>query len=149
MAEQTRSRLVAGQMSTSFSWTDHPIVFGDESVWTMGEIADGWRRHIERFRDELPKTLEDHTVWVVHDWAAALHLRDFLSRAASELPDAERRRAEHVIGRTDDVFREMSELDVGGLLRKFLMELHPSGPLDWWWSLIPTRGPVREELQGG
>lgn len=138
-----------GQMNrTPRPWGEHPILFGDGSVLAMGQVADGWRQHVERFQDELPKTLDDRTVWGAHDWAAALYLRDALSRAQGELRATERDLAEQAIAEADEQYREMSELDDDGLLFRFLMELKPADPRGWWWRMIPKRGPVREELDG-
>ncbi|WP_439902365.1 hypothetical protein [Microbacterium azadirachtae] len=122
---------------------------GAGSSVAMGQLVRGWRQHVERFERELPKTLEDHTVWVTHDWVAALHIRDALFRAESELLTKEERdHAEKVIAEIDDIFREISEPDVRGLLSRFLMDMHPRGTREWWWGMIPKRGPVREELNG-
>lgn len=131
-------------MAERKSWRDSQTSINEFYGCSLGSLCDSWRVHIQRFVNERDKSLDDRTVWGAYDFEAALHIRSAFERGLAQLSEAERTEAQAAIDVVDMAFSELTAPDSDSLLEKFL-EL-PLGGRGWWWSRIPTRGPVREEL---
>lgn len=112
----------------------------DGSVGTLGDRIENWGAHVLRICREAD-LVDLHDPWGVHDFVAALYIRDAVERGLSSVswegePPA-------LVGAVDDLLRSASEPVPEGSLSI----VHPDVPrMPWWWQLQPRRGPIREEL---
>ena len=119
----------------------------DCDLATVAELLSSWGRRVQRFEDELDKTLDDPTVWIDHDWQGTLYYRDTLAGVLEQLPDRFRRMAEPTVQAMDAHFQRITQVDEDGLLERLFDEDddHDVGA-DWWWRRVPVRGPVLDTL---
>ncbi len=82
--------------------------------------------------------------WGVHDFIAALTLRDFIAEGLSVATTPVIEAVGVRVGRVDDEFRSFTVPDEDGLVRAFVGS--PKSLAHWWWDRIPLEGPVRLEL---
>jgi len=106
------------------------------------DLVDSWASHVLRFCKESSTTSNDSDLaWGVHDWVAALYIRDRVQHAVdSQLNDAQLPATVQV---ADELFRSFTTLDDDNRLRLAASDL-PREP--WWWARIPVGGPVATEL---
>lgn len=118
--------------------------YSAEDTSNLAEVLASWSMHVQRFEDELDKTLEDHTVWIEYDWLSAQYARNALASALDGAPERLRRIAQPSVAAVDAQFERISEVDDAGLLKR----MHNSDPTGdgWWWNRVPIRGPVVDAL---
>jgi len=134
-------------MGKAEHWQNYLTQMNEYAQFKLGDLVEAWRGHIDRLLREQDSTLEDHSVWGAHDYAAALHLRDGVARGLNTLPDEGRFDAISLVRSVDEIFMQFTEPDIACLVVRFLAT--DECRREWWWYRIPTRGPVRDELQGG
>lgn len=117
------------------------VTRSDEEFFLLDSV-DSWAGHVNRFVKEASGSAPlGSTPWGAYDWIAALHLRDHLRRALSELEIVEPLATIEV---TDELFRRFTVPDESGLLRLSGMDDLPSEP--WWWHRVPSAGPAADEF---
>ena len=142
--------LTADQLAELQSWvmdlSAHPE---DEDevphLTNVGELLYSWSKHVQRFEDELDKTLDDETVWIEYDWQAAQYLRDTLANVLEGVPDRLRQMAEPTLRTVDEQFERISRVDEAGL-QKWMYDADDRIGHGWWWQRLPLRGPVVDAL---
>ena len=134
-------------MSESVDWENQVVEGYGPTPRTIGQLLRSWQAEVQRFERELDKTLDDHTVWVAHDYEGALYLRDAIGDAFRKLSPAQRDAAEGSITAADECFLAITEPGADQLVPRFLV-LPRDVTRGWWWSRVPRRGPVREEMNG-
>ena len=118
---------------------------------TTVDLGDGSRRSllyvVEAWAAHVLKLFEEHRVssigeaWGVHDFIAALYLRDQLEAALRGIPGIDREPA--LVRVTDHLLMSFTAEDSGRRLNR----VRPTVPSDpWWWRRLPTSGPVALEL---
>lgn len=131
-------------MNSEKQWRAVVIALNPHVSLTMGELLDGWRAHVRRFVAELDAAPADRATWGAHDYIGALHIREALERGLALLQDQDREDAKRQVADTDRDLEAQTEPDPSGLLNGFLS---PESTSDsWWWHRVPSRGPVRDEL---
>lgn len=120
------------------------IVDSGGRATTLADLASGWAAHVARFEREATLSWDDPTAWAEDDFVGALHLRDRLALALEQAPARERELVERVLPEIDRRFEQLTKPDTSQLLARVL----PGEALRaaWWWSRIPTKGPVLEGL---
>lgn len=132
------------KMDTERRWRSIEVALNPKVSLTIGELFDGWRAHVHRFVAELDAVPADRAVWGAHDYIGALHIREALERGMALLQDDDRNDAMHQVSETDREFAAQTEPDRSRLVNGFLS---PESTGDsWWWHRVPSRGPVRYEL---
>lgn len=109
----------------------------------MGELVDGWRGEVGRLVSELDSSGEDRTTWGAYDYVGALFGRGRLESGLTLLTAEEIAQAMPEVREIDDELINMTEPDVHGMLRRFILDPYDDA---WWWHRIPFRGPVRDEI---
>lgn len=108
------------------------------------ELATAWTQHVQRLVSEQDKDIAESSVWGIHDYIAALYIRDRVSVARESGQEIISEKDMSQLDLVDRDFTVYTELDHGSLLTK----IEPVEPDDsaWWWRRIPRKGPVRQEL---
>jgi len=110
----------------------------------LASVLASWAVHVQRFEDELDKTLDDHTVWIEYDWQAAQYVRDGVAFALDGAPERLRLIAQPTLAAIDAQFERISQVDEAGLRKRMF---NPDDTSDgWWWGRLPVRGPVVDAL---
>ena len=113
-------------------------------VRTLDQLIHGWVAHISRISQEMagPSTPSG---WGAHDYFAALTIRSFIQSAADSLEVTGQHEVDQLIAKADLLLRDITELDIRGLVRRF----GDSAPTSahWWWQRIPVAGLIREEFE--
>lgn len=124
------------------------IDIGFGRLKSLEDLVDGWDRHVRRLVAEGPLRMSDDSpervLWGVHDYAAALHLRDFVdiaSQKTGEVPGGLGNR----LAAADNNFRTFTRKDLAGWLPRAIPEA--ASRSGWWWRRIPNHGPVADELR--
>ncbi|HWH01369.1 MAG TPA: hypothetical protein VNV66_19130 [Pilimelia sp.] len=113
-------------------------------VLNLLELITAWKVHVDRIEAELPRSLDDRSVWVADDLVASLVLRDHLEIGLGHLDGQAASAALTVAKEIDNRFLAMTERDTDGcVVRVMGGEFTAEG---WWWSRIPVTGPIRQEL---
>jgi hypothetical protein len=99
------------------------------------EQLEGWAGRVLRIYRESTGPLSDGT-WGAYDLVGACHNRD---RAETHLVGRS-----HALEAVDEFFRSFTE-EVGSTWVDSLGLPEEKGE-GWWWSRVPNRGPVRDEL---
>ena len=111
----------------------------------LTDLLGAWWEHLSKFEADLSLSLDDHSVWGVHDYIAALIIRDHLARAMLRVEPILVGQVESVVAEVDRQFMDFTECDEDGCTER------TDGRKDlsrgWWWKRVPMRGPVREELR--
>lgn len=131
-------------MDSEKRWQALEVALNPHVSLTIGELIDGWRAHVRRFVAELDAAPANRAAWGAHDYIGALHIREALERGLALLQDEDRDDAMRQVAEADRKLRAHTEPDRSGLLDGFLS---PEPTRDsWWWHRVPSRGPVRYEL---
>lgn len=133
-------------MVTQPGWRTIEVPLNLHVSLTLGELVDGWLVQVRRFTIEMDSYPDDRRVWAAHDFIGALHLRDALERGLDLVSDHDREDVLGHLGKADRDFEAFTEPDQAELLKGVLFD-EPIGEC-WWWKRVPTRGPVRDELDG-
>lgn len=117
-----------------------PKWLDDPERTALVSLVESWSGHVARFLRELELSWVDTTldVWGVRDLAAAYYIRDQIE---SLLVQAHASRP-HSVELADAVlvsFTAESAFD-------WLTQTGDTPGTGWWWQRIPTRGPVRGEI---
>ncbi len=139
LSQQVKKRMKVDLLKTA----EVRISLGNGREPSLLELVDGWTGHVLRLYLERETTLTaSPSAWGVHDFIAALYVRDGVERGLAMLSDE----AVHIaaVDVADELLRSFTALDVDGLLQRFQPDL-PTQP--WWWKRVPALGPVAEELQ--
>jgi hypothetical protein len=112
----------------------------------LSEVVAGWGQHVQRLQAERYVNIETAPdVWGIHDYIAALHLRDLVNIGLDQSPLEMRSMAMVIITDADNAFKSFTEPDRRGAIEQFSGERHESEA--WWWKRLPQSGPVRDELR--
>lgn len=107
-------------------------------------LVKAWGQHVQKLVDDQRKEICEPDVWGIHDYIAALYIRDRLSiecaRQQSAVPEADRSLLETV----DRAFEAFTEPDHERLLIRLEPIVYDNSR--WWWGRIPKMGPARQEL---
>jgi hypothetical protein len=125
-------------------WRQTSVSVNDHVVLTLGELVDGWSAHVHRLVVEQGASAGDQSVWIAHDYVAAMQLRDAIARGVDKLAPALRSDADAGVEAADRLFMDSTSPDEGGVVRAFA-EIDTSHT-GWWWSRLPRTGPIRAEL---
>ncbi|GHA10648.1 hypothetical protein ACFOOM_31950 [Streptomyces echinoruber] len=109
------------------------------------ELLQSWRDHVVRIEGELELPDSDRTVWGVYDLIAALALRSFIARGMEIADQNSLEGFRRALGDVDSRFREFTEGDESGVVRRLDEGERPSG--EWWWDRVPRIGPIRREIE--
>jgi hypothetical protein len=127
---------------------DDRFDIGHGRLKSLEQLVDGWNRHVERLVAEGTRHMSEDSpetvLWGVHDYAAALHLRD-LVEGASHNPSTMQTELAERLRSADAKFISFTKKDLAGWLPRAIPEAG-SRP-EWWWRRIPKRGPVVDELR--
>ena len=109
------------------------------------DLIDSWAAHVLRLLREAQPAFETPALaWGVHDFVAALYIRDRVQRGIlTHSTDLDATLPPTVVI-SDEVFRSFTAEDDGEDLKLVFSDI-PSEP--WWWQRIPKAGPVLTELQ--
>lgn len=117
---------------------------GDGLTKNAADLALGWAQHVVRLKGEAVGATPSELAWNAWDYVAALVLRELcethLLKSGRAGADARR-----IVAATDELLRSFTEDDPRGAVRRFADDDAGAG---WWWSRIPTSGPIRTELDG-
>jgi hypothetical protein len=109
------------------------------------ELLEGWKSHVIRLSAQATAIpIRDAVSWGVDDLIAALHIRDYIQDAVELLTPQSRREVDRWIVRIDNEYRRFTEPDSTSLLSAWI---HEPVKGSWWWSRIPTTGPIAQELR--
>lgn len=131
-------------MDKNQNWRDAVVFLDGGATLSLGELVEGWCAHVRRLIAELDAGPEDLWVWGIHDYVAALILREAVERGLKLLAEPARAAVGAEVSLADETFETYTELDQESLLQHVLPpgQEHDS----WWWGRIPVRGPARTEL---
>lgn len=120
------------------------ITLGGNTRRNPIELAIAWENSVKKIDADRGLPSSDRSVWSEHDLAGTLFLRDHLEKVLQQLPPSLRERMERYVAEADGLFRSytvedpehrmLRVADVGAQGRK------------WWWSRIPSSGPIAEDL---
>ncbi len=119
------------------------VLLGHGRTRTAADLVVGWAAHIDRLTEETARHAGERDVWNAHDYVAALVVRRLAQHALDQMESPLREAATAAITRTDQRLRDFTRADERGVLRRFAAD--DAGP-EWWWELVPSTGPVAEEL---
>jgi len=124
-------------MTYSSSMCGAHVQFGGRPVPLL-DLMDAWAQHVLRLYHERSTTLEaTPTAWGLWDLGAANLIRDAISAACTAAGLDE----PPVLIASDELFKSFTVESSPDWLR--LMNEEPGS--GWWWSRIPTSGPVWTE----
>jgi hypothetical protein len=107
------------------------------------DLIDSWSAHVLRLGQEGNASESSESDWSVHDYIAALYIRDQVQRcinqATSDVDDCP-----FTVLTADELLRSFTLVDTDNLMHRVRSDL-PSEP--WWWGRIPARGPIARDLQ--
>jgi hypothetical protein len=108
------------------------------------QLVDAWSDHVLRLYRERDMTLaEAPSAWGVHDYIAALSIRDHLEHGLEQITE---QRIPSVVEIADELLRTFTATASAGMTRLSAFdETIPTEP--WWWQRLPTTGPVAEEVR--
>lgn len=109
------------------------------------ELTAAWAAHVRMIGADRTMPPDDPRTWGPHDLVAALHLRDFLSHCAEQLPRELKDKVNAVIVPFDEMFQEITQPDDSHLVA--LVENESVADKPWWWHRIPDSGPMLDELR--
>lgn len=132
---------------SSTEWRARSVSMNAYVTVNLGQLADSWKHHVTRFVAEFDSPRGDRTTWGVHDYTAALYIRDAIQSALAELSPEERALVVQAIDSADRDLRALVELD--STERLLMAASSKPDVVSWWWTHIPVRGPVRRDLGGG
>jgi hypothetical protein len=117
---------------------------GDGLTRSAADLVLGWAQHVVRLKSEAAGATSAELAWNAWDYVAALVLRELceIHRVNGSTAGVD---AVRIVAATDDLLRSFTEDDPRGVVRRFADDDAGAG---WWWSRIPTSGPVRAELDG-
>lgn len=106
---------------------------------------ESWHSHVVRISGELDLPGSDRTAWGAYDLIAALALRSLLARGLENAEPSSLGGFKRALNDVDSRFREFTEYDESGVVRRIDSEGRPSD--EWWWDRIPSSGPIRREIE--
>ena len=124
-------------------WRQRLVRFRWGLSFTIDELVDGWRGEVGKLVRELDSSADEETAWGAYDYVGALLARERLEFGLTLLTSDEVAQAMREVSDIDDELIDMTEADVHGMLRRFILDEHDDA---WWWHRIPERGPVRDEI---
>jgi hypothetical protein len=114
------------------------------SDWSLGRLVTAWKQHVQRLYSEQEKDVADPNVWGIHDYIAALYIRDRIAAVFGIHKNPDTEIDQSVLESVDRDFQSYTELDRERLLTR--LEPVEYDRSSWWWSRIPKTGPARQEL---
>ena len=108
------------------------------------DLVDSWSARVLRLFHEAndPHSMSMSSCWGVHDFIAALFIRDHLDNGIHHV-NHEGEADPFAVQVADELFQSFTVLDAKGRLRTARSDLSHE---PWWWQRIPSRGPIRDEL---
>jgi hypothetical protein len=116
---------------------------------SLAVLVDGWCRHVARLESESGSMhATDGGSWTVHDYIAALLIRDWVSEGLMLVPEPLRERVGKLVEWCDVQLLSFTEPDGAKLFARFASEASGEdlAGKGWWWNRIPSSGPVLEDL---
>lgn len=105
---------------------------------------EAWRLHVEKIEQDLELPDSNQSIWGVHDYIAALTLRDFVTAGIEALECELVNKVYPLLAEIDQRFMSYTEDDEIRSLWKIDQTRATSDR--WWWRRIPAYGPIRREL---
>ncbi|MER5209265.1 hypothetical protein ABT063_01350 [Streptomyces sp. NPDC002838] len=121
------------------------VPIAPERTLGLVTLLGSWRSHVLRIESELELPDSDRTVWGVYDLIAALVLRSFVARGMKIADSNSLAGFRRALGDVDSRFREFTEDDESGIVRRIDEGERLSG--EWWWDRVPRIGPIRREIE--
>ena len=106
------------------------------------DLIDSWSAHVVRLFRESSASGSSGSDWGVHDYIAALYIRDQVQRCVLKVIPVGGNDP-FTVQAADELFRSFTVPDTEDRLRAVGSDL-PRSP--WWWGRIPARGPVSRDL---
>lgn len=114
------------------------VEFGGKPV-SLIEMIDGWAARVLNLYSDA-SGLSDFE-WTSHDLIGSLIMRDAVQRGVEQLVQDDR--PVPALEAADALFRSFTREDP----QRLLVEWEPGIPsLPWWWTRIPARGPIADEI---
>lgn len=143
---QEHSSWLRGYISAAEQAQMNRIAVNDPQ-WSTSGLADlviAWFLHVQRFETDLEPGVDDRSVWVAHDYVAALIIRDMIAQCMGQVPEHLRPGIAAAIENVDQRFRVYAEPDSRGYAER--VEGSKKTRRGWWWNTIPRRGPIRDDM---
>ena len=118
------------------------VSLGDREL-PLDEAISSWVAEVRRIHADLGVPGSDPDVWGAHDYLGLLHGRTLIQTTIDRLGIAPAGAALLRLAEGEALLRSFTRDDKSGVLIRFAR-----GDIgeEWWWTRIPTSGPVREEL---
>jgi hypothetical protein len=107
------------------------------------DLIDSWSAHVVRFALESGASEPSGTDWGVHDYIAALYIRDQVRLCVHQVTPT-KEDAPFTVQAADELLRSFTVPDIDERLRHVANDV-PRSP--WWWGRIPSSGPVARDLE--
>ena len=119
-----------------------PTVYGDHES-PLISLVDDWAARVLKFRLDIVSAETVRLPWGVDDLIGAYILRDAIERGLQiGNYGQDKFLTPATLTVTDELLRSITVED-----EQSLRLISPKDPTSsWWWSRIPTAGPVREEV---
>lgn len=124
----------------SLDLTSSLVDLGEGRATPLLELVDAWAGHVLRLFHEARADVDPRNAWGLHDFVAALHIRDRVQQGLDQLPDDPQPPA--TVQAVDELFLSFTANVVGRLVAA-VRDL-PDQP--WWWDRVPVGGPVITDL---
>jgi len=105
------------------------------------DLVDAWASHVLRLFRESQPSFAGEDAWGVHDFIAALYIRDRIDRGLDAFASDDGAPPTLIV--SDELFRSFTTEDSREKLQAVVRDA-PREP--WWWRRLPTTGPVVTEL---
>jgi hypothetical protein len=112
---------------------------------SYAQLFQGYIAHVRRVVTTLEQPADSPGAWGGYDLIATFDIRDRVERCLAMIDEPLRERAARWIGLADDELRQRTVPDRVGIVKRYE---HREGIDDgWWWSRIPARGPIYQDLR--
>lgn len=124
------------------------VTIGSRSC-DLATLMFSWHNSVRKIGSDVHLSDSDQQAWGVYDLIAALtdrdRIEDGLGRIASNLS----RSAGDVIESADEELRSFTEIDEAHRIIQIdeAMGDRVEKGRNWWWYIIPIRGPIRLEIE--
>jgi len=109
------------------------------------DLLTAWSRHVEKIDSDRGRSFDDRSVWVAHDFVAALAIRDFVEEGRDSLDATIQDKIEQYLQQVDSKFRAVTQDDSRHLVGR--VAERDVTTKAWWWRRVPESGPVLQDMQ--